>query len=101
MENLEPNTKYTVSVVTVDESGRTSEPTELKMKTKIGSSPVFRQPNITTHAITDEFIPIYVYAASERNGPVRYSSFLEKIVAKFPSWTGFILDGKLTAANMI
>ena len=76
LENLEPNTEYTISIVSVDKSDTMSDPIELKIKTKVGSSPVFRQPNISTHGITDKYVPIYVYPASERNGPVRYSIVL-------------------------
>lgn len=76
LQALEPSTMYTITIVSVGKSNRMSESKELKIKTKVSSSPVFATPNISRHDITDEYIAIFIHPASERNGPIRYISYI-------------------------
>ena len=61
-----------MTIVSISKSRDVSESKELKIKTKVASSPAFPQPNISSNDITDKYIPISVHSASERNGPIRF-----------------------------
>jgi hypothetical protein len=84
LKNLEANTQYTVSIVSMSTSQKMSESKELKIKTKVASSPPFPQPNVSRNDITDEYIPIYVHPASERYGPIRYMNSTDNIYSIVP-----------------
>ena len=70
-----------MEIVSVSKSERASESKKIKIKTKVASSPMFPQPNISRNGITEEYIPIYVHPASERYGPIRYLCLVISIPA--------------------
>lgn len=79
LKNIKPNTNYIVSVASQGTSSRVSEVKTIKIKTDVGASPVFSSPNISRNAITEEYIPIYLYAASNINGIIRCDIYLSTV----------------------
>ena len=71
LEDLEPNMKYFLSIVSSGLS-RKSEVKHINFTTKVGAAPSFATPNVNRSGITQQYIPIHLSGASERNGPIRY-----------------------------
>lgn len=70
LEGLVPHTTYKIELSAVNSMGE-GPSIKLTLKTDKGKPPALRRPIIIEDELSDEYVPIELEAASERNGPIR------------------------------
>lgn len=70
LEGLVPHTTYKIELSAVNSMGE-GPSIKLTLKTDKGNPPALRRPVIIEDELSDEYVPIELEAASERNGPIR------------------------------
>ena len=70
IDGLVPYTKYLIELRAVNSIGDGPE-INITAETEKGNPPPFKRPTIVKNDMTDEYIPMQLETASERNGPIR------------------------------
>lgn len=71
LEGLVPHTTYQIELSAFNSMGEGPK-IRLTLKTDKGRPPPLQRPVIMENELSDEFVPIELEPASERNGPIRY-----------------------------
>ena len=71
LDGLVPHTTYEIELSAINSMGE-GPSIKLTVKTDKGKPPPLRRPAIIEDELSDEFIPMELEIASEKNGPIRY-----------------------------
>lgn len=72
LQGLVPHTTYQIELSAFNSMGEGPK-IALTLKTDKGRPPPLQRPVIIENELSDEFVPIELEPASERNGPIRYN----------------------------